>query len=77
MNAGPRRLTAGELRTFNACRLVFTLPALVLLSIERGVKNLLKDRGVTGGGLFGLCRNPASDAIDGGEEGSSWDEDGT
>lgn len=69
VKAGPRRFTAGELRFFNAWRLVLTLPEPPELSIERGVKNFLNDRGVTVGGLFGLRRRPASDAIDGGEEG--------
>jgi hypothetical protein len=40
------------------------------------VKNRRKDRGVTVGGF--LCRRPppASDAIEGGEDGISWDEGG-
>jgi hypothetical protein len=38
---------------------------------ERGVKNLLKDRGVTGGGRFGFRRDPASDTTDGGDDGMS------
>lgn len=72
VNAGPRRFRAGELSTFKACRLVLTLPALfAALRAERGVKNLLKERGVTGGGFFGLRRAPSSDTIEGGEDGTS------
>lgn len=74
VKAGPRRLTAGELSAMRAWRLVLTpFPRLPLSCNERGVKNLLKDRGVTGGGFLGLRRNPASEAIEGGEEGISWD----
>lgn len=77
VNAGPRRLTAGELRLLNAWRLDFTLPALEPLpSIERGVKNLLNERGVTVGGFLCLRRTPASEAMDGGEEGTSSEEGG-
>lgn len=77
VNAGPRRLTAGEFKALKAWRLVFTLLALFpLLSIERGVKNRLKDRGVTGGGFLVLRRVPASDAIEGGDDGISWDQGG-
>lgn len=75
VNAGPRRFRAGERISFKACRLVLTLPALfAALSAERGVKNLLKDRGVTGGGFLGLRRAPSSDTTEGGEDGTSWDE---
>lgn len=57
VKAGPRRLTAGELRAFKAWRLVLTELALFPpSSMERGVKNRLKDRGVTGGGFLGLRR---------------------
>lgn len=70
VNAGPRRFTAGEFSARKACRFVLTLlPLFPLSRRERGVKNRLKDRGVTVGGF--LCRRPlpVSDAIDGGEEG--------
>lgn len=78
VNAGPRRLTAGELRLLSAWRLVLTPPKLdPALSIERGVKNVLSLRGVTVGGLFGLRRTPASEAMDGGEEGKSCVDGGT
>lgn len=72
VNAGPRRLTTGELSSFKACRLVLTFPVLLAaLSNERGVKNLLNERGVTGGGRLGLRRVPASDTIEGGDDGIS------
>lgn len=75
VNAGPRRLTTGELSSFRACRLVLTFPVLpAALSNERGVKNLLNDRGVTGGGRLGLRRVPASDTIEGGDDGISCKE---
>jgi hypothetical protein len=38
------------------------------------VKNFLNERGVTGGGLLGFRRAPASDTMDGGEDGISWEE---
>lgn len=73
VKAGPRRLTAGELRALKACRFVFTPLALPLFSKDRGVKKRRKDRGVTVGGF--RCRRPpaVSDATEGGEEGISWD----
>lgn len=42
---------------------------------ERGVKNLRKDLGVTGGGRLGLRELSTSDIIDGGEEGKYWDDE--
>lgn len=77
VKAGPERFSAGELRILNACRLLLTPTTLFpVLSIERGVKNLLNERGVTGGGFFGLRLGATSDAIEGGEDGSSCDEGG-
>lgn len=77
VNAGPKRFTAGGFSVPKACRFVFTLlPLFPLLSKERGVKKRRKDRGVTVGGFRGLRPPPASDATDGGEDGSSWDEGG-
>lgn len=75
LKAGPWRLRAGEWRAFKAWRFVLTVPGLELpLSFERGVKNFLSRLGVTEGCPLGLRRAPASDAIDGGDEGTSWDE---
>lgn len=71
VNAGPSRLTAGELRAIRAWRLVLTAFPRLLSCNERGVKKRLKDRGVTGGGFFGLRRKPASEVIEGGDEGIS------
>ena len=67
VKAGPRRFMLGHDSTANAWRLVRTEP----LRVDRGVKNLLNERGVTGGGRFGLIRVAASDATDGGGVGSS------
>lgn len=72
VNAGPRRFRVGELISPNACRFVLTLLVLfAALRADRGVKNLLNERGVTGGGLLGLRRVPASETTDGGEDGIS------
>lgn len=40
------------------------------------MKNFRNDRGVTGGGFFGLRRKPASEAMDGGDEGISCEDGG-
>jgi len=73
VNAGPFLFKDVELSSLSACRLVCTS-----LSAERredrGVKNLLNERGVTGGGLLGFRRAPDSDTMDGGEDGISWEE---
>lgn len=70
--AGPSRFRVGEVSSLSACLFVRTEPALLLaFSAERGVKKRLKERGVTGGGLLGLCRVPVSETTDGGEEGIS------
>lgn len=74
--AGPRRLIAGELSVFNACRFVLTPPLLPLLRAERGVKNFRNERGVTGGGFFCFRRMPISEAIEGGDEGGSCEDGG-
>jgi hypothetical protein len=71
VNAGPRLFKDVVLSSLNACRLACTLPN-VALRADRGVKNLLNERGVTGGGLLGFRRVPASETIEGGDEGMSW-----
>ena len=71
VKAGPSLFRVGEANSLNACRFVRTEPALLTLNADRGVKKRRKERGVTGGGLLGLCRVPASETTDGGEEGSS------
>jgi hypothetical protein len=75
VKAGPSLFNVVELSSCKACRFVLTLPKLfALLRADRGVKNLLNERGVTGGGFFSLRRVPASDTTDGGEEGISCEE---
>lgn len=67
-NAGPNRLTAGEVRARRACRLVVGVMELSPVgSRDRGVKNRRNDRGVTVGGFLALRR--PSEAIEGGDEG--------
>lgn len=68
VNAGPRRFRDVVLSSLSACRVVTFATAL---RDDRGVKNLLNERGVTGGGLLGLRRVPASETIDGGDDGMS------
>jgi len=43
---------------------------VITLSAERGLKNLLKDLGVTGGGFLGFRYDPD----EGGDDGITWDE---
>lgn len=70
-NAGPRRLTAGDVRALRACRLVVGVVKLSPVgSRDRGVKNRRNDLGVTVGGFL-VLRRPASEEMDGGDEGGS------
>lgn len=68
VNAGPRRLSDVVFSSLSACRVVTFATAL---RDDRGVKNLLNERGVTGGGLLGFRRVPASETMDGGDDGMS------
>ena len=71
-NAGPRRLTAGEVSARKAWRLVDGVVELSAVGRrERGVKNRRNDRGVTVGGFLALRRPPVSEEMDGGDEGGS------
>lgn len=68
VNAGPRRFKDVVLSSLSACRVVTFATAL---RDDRGVKNLLNERGVTGGGLLSFRRVPASETMDGGDDGMS------
>lgn len=71
VNAGPLRFRDVVLSSLRACRVAGIKLMAAALRDDRGVKNLLNERGVTGGGLLGFRRVPASETMDGGDDGMS------
>lgn len=69
-NAGPDRFRVEPAISCKARRFVLIPSSLFnALRVERGVKNLRNDLGVTGGGLLGFRQLSTSDTIDGGDDG--------